>query len=100
MSVDTRTIENEQNLTTASAKTASIFTTLRTFCYRFTKRTFDIVFGLVGCVGVIVLIPFVKIGNMITGDFAPIFYHTTRIGRGGQEVQIPEVSFYGRDQGR
>lgn len=89
MSVDTRTIENEQNLTTASAKTASIFTTLRTFCYRFTKRTFDIVFGLVGCVGVILLIPFVKILYICTGDFNPIFLKNhMRIGKGGKPFKF------------
>ena len=95
MSTDARTIENEQ---TASVKTASLLK-LRTFFYRIVKRGFDIVFALVGCVGIIVLIPFVKIGNMITGDFSPIFYRTIRIGRGGQEVQIPQIPFYGRNQG-
>ena len=56
--------------------------------YRVVKRAFDIVFALVGCIGIIVLIPFVKIGNMVTGDFAPIFYRTTRIGKNGKKFKF------------
>ena len=87
MSIDTRTIENEQNLATASVKTAS-FLTLRTFCYRFTKRAFDIVFGLVGSLAVFPLAIFVKIGNMVTGDFAPLFYSTKRVGKNGKQFNF------------
>ena len=83
MRANAKSIENTEPL--AAAKIGAI-ASLRNFCYRFVKRSFDIVFALVGCVGVIVLIPFVKIGNMVTGDFAPIFYRTIRVGRGGQEV--------------
>jgi undecaprenyl-phosphate galactose phosphotransferase len=88
MSVNTRTIENKQNLTTATTKTAS-FLALRTFCYRFTKRAFDIVFGLVGCIGVILLIPFVKILYVCTGDFHSIFLKNhMRIGKGGKPFRF------------
>ena len=96
MSTNAETIENREQ---TAIKTGTLLK-LRALGYHFVKRTFDIVFALVGCIGIIVLIPFVKIGNMITGDFAPIFYRTTRIGRGGQEVQIPQIPLYGRNQGR
>ena len=56
--------------------------------YRVVKRTFDIVFGLVGCVGIILLIPFVKILYICTGDFAPLFYRTTRIGKNGKKFKF------------
>lgn len=78
MSTNAETIESKQSTTIR----VSTLLRLRSFMYRVVKRTFDIVFALVGCIGVVLLIPFVKIGNMITGDFAPIFYRTTRIGRG------------------
>lgn len=87
MSVDTRTIENEQNLTTASAKTASIFTTLRTFCYRFTKRAFDIVFALVGCIGFSPLFLVTAVAIKTTSK-GPVFFRQIRTGRGGKEFCI------------
>ena len=85
MRVNAKSIENTEPL--AAAKIGAI-ASFRNFCYRFVKRSFDIVFALVGCVGVIALIPFVKIGNMVTGDFAPIFYRTIRVGRGGRKFKF------------
>ncbi len=85
MSIDTRTIQNEQ---TAPVKAASLLK-LRTFCYRVVKRVFDIVFALIGCIGVILLIPFVKISYLLTGDKAPIFLKNhMRIGKDGKPFRF------------
>ena len=91
MSIETNTLSTE---TKQQTRTARIFQggtavlSLRKLGYRFVKRTFDIVFALVGCVAIIPLGIIVKIGNMLTGDFAPLFYHTTRIGKGGKEFKF------------
>lgn len=81
-----KTIDNKQQ--TVAAKNAALLS-MRTFCYRFVKRTFDIVFALVGCVGVILLIPFVKISYLLTGDKNPIFLKNhMRIGKGGKPFKF------------
>ena len=84
MSIDAKTIENREEL----AAKAGILVSIRSFGYRFIKRSFDIVFALVGCIGIIPLAIFVKIGNMLTGDFAPLFYRTTRIGKNGKQFKF------------
>ena len=83
MRKNTETIEQAQPIAKAEALIG-----FRGFCYRAVKRTFDIVFALVGCVAIIPLAIFVKIGNMITGDFAPLFYSTKRIGKNGKEFNF------------
>ena len=80
MSVNAETIDNRENLTIKTG----VIVSFRHFCYRVTKRTFDIVFAIVGCVAIIPLAIIVKIGNMLTGDFAPLFYTTKRIGKNGK----------------
>lgn len=85
MSLETRTIETEQ--TSTVAKTASLLK-LRSLGYRFVKRTFDIVFALVGCIGVFILVPFIKIAFLLTGDTGPIFFRQRRTGRDGKEFDI------------
>jgi lipopolysaccharide/colanic/teichoic acid biosynthesis glycosyltransferase len=57
--------------------------------YRVVKRAFDIVFALVGCIGVVLLIPFVKISYLLTGDKAPIFLKNhMRIGKDGKPFRF------------
>lgn len=63
-------------------------TSLRELGYRFIKRTFDIVCGLIG---VIILIPItmvIKVINMISGDFAPVIFSQNRIGKNGREFKF------------
>ena len=63
-------------------------TTLRELGYRFIKRIFDIVCGLIG---VIILIPItiiLKIVYMISGDFAPIIFSQNRTGKNGREFKF------------
>ena len=84
MITNAETIENRDNL---AAKTGALLK-IRSAGYHFVKRIFDIIFALVGCVGVIILIPFVKLGNILTGDFAPLFYSTKRVGKNGKKFNF------------
>lgn len=57
--------------------------TLRYAGYMLVKRSFDILAGGFGCLALLPAIAFVKIGNMLTGDFKPMFLKQARIGRDG-----------------
>ena len=56
--------------------------------YKISKRGFDIFCGILGCIFMLPIMLFVKIGNIITGDFAPLFYKTKRIGKDGREFDF------------
>lgn len=56
--------------------------------FKITKRSFDVFCGLMGCLLLIPLTLFVKVGNMLTGDFAPVFYKTKRVGKNGKEFDF------------
>ena len=56
--------------------------------YRFVKRLFDIVFGLIGLVLLIPVTLVVKIAYMCTGDFHRIFFVQERIGKNGKIFKI------------
>ncbi len=56
--------------------------------YRFIKRLFDIVCGLIGLVILIPVTLIVKIAYMCTGDFHRIFFRQERIGKNGKLFKI------------
>ncbi|MBR3414986.1 sugar transferase [Candidatus Saccharibacteria bacterium] len=56
--------------------------------YRFFKRLFDIVFGLIGLVLLVPITIVVKIAYMCTGDFHRIFFTQERVGRNGKHFKI------------
>lgn len=56
-------------------------TSLRELGYRFIKRTFDIVCGLIGVIILIPITMIIKVINMISGDFAPVIFSQNRIGK-------------------
>ena len=56
--------------------------------YRFFKRVFDIIFGLIGLVFLIPITIVVKIAYMCTGDFHRIFYTQERVGYKGRHFKI------------
>lgn len=56
--------------------------------YLVIKRSFDFVTSLVGCVFLLPVIVFVKVGNMLTGDFKPMFLKQERIGRDGKVFKL------------
>ena len=56
--------------------------------YRFFKRVFDIVCGLIGLVVLIPVTLIVKIAYMCTGDFHRIFFTQERIGKKGKLFKL------------
>ena len=63
-------------------------TTLRELGYRFIKRIFDIICGLIGLIILIPITIILKIINMISGDFAPVIFSQNRIGKDGREFKF------------
>lgn len=63
-------------------------TSLRELGYRFIKRIFDIVCGLIGVICLIPLTILVKIISVCSGDHKSIFYTQKRIGKNGREFKL------------
>jgi exopolysaccharide biosynthesis polyprenyl glycosylphosphotransferase len=55
--------------------------------YELAKRLIDILGGLVGMIGFIVLFPFLALATMLDSGF-PIFYSQPRLGKGGRAFKI------------
>ena len=55
--------------------------------YELVKRLIDILGGLIGVIGFIVLLPFLALATLIDSGF-PIFYSQPRLGRGGRAFKI------------
>ncbi len=55
--------------------------------YRRTSRAMDVVFGLLGAVALVVLLPAFLIGNLI-GNRGPLLYRQPRVGKNGTEFNI------------
>jgi len=78
----------DENITTLNqVNVKSIFSraynSLSRHLYRFTKRGFDICFGLIGVVLTLPLALVVKIAYLLSGDYGSIFFVQERIGQGG-----------------
>lgn len=56
--------------------------------FRAVKRLFDIAAGLLGCVLILIMIPAVKLAQLLTGDRGPVFYSQIRTGYKGREFRI------------
>ena len=65
--------------------------------YRISKRSFDIIFGFIGCLFVLPLAIFIKLIYVLTGDFGTIFYAQKRIGKGGEEFNLYKFRTMARD---
>ena len=63
------------------------------------KRVFDLVVGVAGVIALIVLIPFVFVGNLI-GNRGPLFFRQERVGRSGKLVLDLEVPHDARQRRR
>lgn len=78
----------DENITTLNqVNVKSIFSraynSLSRHLYRFTKRSFDICFGLIGVVLTLPLALVVKIVYLLSDDYSSIFFVQERIGQGG-----------------
>jgi undecaprenyl-phosphate galactose phosphotransferase len=58
------------------------------WCYFFIKRLVDILISLIGLVFLLPVIILVKILNILTGDFGPLFYSHERIGLNGKKFRL------------
>jgi len=63
-------------------------TSIKTYIFLSLKRTFDIIVALIGCIALLPLMLIVKICNILSGDFNPIFYRQKRIGKNGKFIYI------------
>lgn len=61
---------------------------LKELGYRFIKRTFDIVCGLIGVICLIPMALIIKITYMCSGDFYTIILTQNRIGKNGKEFKF------------
>ena len=61
---------------------------LKELGYRFIKRTFDIVCGLIGVICLIPMALIIKIAYMCSGDFYTIILTQNRIGKNGKEFKF------------
>lgn len=52
------------------------------------KRTMDIIVGIVGCLITALLAVVIKVIYVLNGDFAPIIFKQTRVGRNGKLIEI------------
>lgn len=60
----------------------------KNYFYLIIKRFFDILFSLIGCVGLLILIIPIKLISMLNNDFDSIFYSQDRIGRDGRIFKL------------
>lgn len=77
-------MKEELDITVDSSKVLNI----KLCMYFFIKRIFDILMALIGCICLIPLMLIVKICNLVTKDFSPIFYRQKRIGKNGKFIYI------------
>lgn len=61
---------------------------LSKLAYRIIKRSFDLVFSLIGCLMTPPLAVFIKLAYVLTGDFGSIFFVQKRIGKNGREFNF------------
>ena len=62
-----------------------VYSKIKRTTYQTTKRIFDILCSLIGCIFLIPLAIIVKISYLLTGDFDSIFFTQKRIGKDGKE---------------
>lgn len=59
--------------------------------YAFSKRSFDIICGLAGCICLLPIMLFVKLAYLRHGDRAPVLFKQERIGQNGEKIYIYKV---------
>ena len=59
--------------------------------YTFSKRSFDIVCGIIGCICLLPILLLVKIAYLRHGDKAPILFKQERIGKGGKTICMYKI---------
>lgn len=67
---------------------ASIFLKFKSVMYHSSKRVFDIICAIIGCLALLPLALIVKISYVLSGDFNSIFFTQKRIGQYGKEFNF------------
>ena len=67
---------------------ASMFLKFKSVMYHSSKRLFDIVCAIIGCIVLLPLALVVKISYVLSGDFNSIFFTQKRIGQYGKEFNF------------
>ena len=67
---------------------ASMFLKFKSVMYHSSKRLFDIVCAIIGCIALLPLALVVKISYVLSGDFNSIFFTQKRIGQYGKEFNF------------
>ena len=67
--------------------------------YTHAKRLLDLAFGLVGCVVLATVVPFVALANLM-GNRGPLLYRQPRVGKGDVHFQIIKFRTMRPDDGR
>ena len=67
---------------------ASIFLKFKSVMYHSSKRVFDIICAIIGCLALLPLALIVKISYVLSGDFNSIFLVQKRIGQYGKEFNF------------
>ena len=67
---------------------ASMFLKFKSVMYHSSKRVFDIICAIIGCIALLPLALVVKISYVLSGDFNSIFFTQKRIGQYGKEFNF------------
>ena len=67
---------------------ASMFLKFKSVMYYSSKRLFDIICAIIGCIALLPLALVVKISYVLSGDFNSIFFTQKRIGQYGKEFNF------------
>ena len=67
---------------------ASMFLKFKSVMYHSSKRLFDIICAIIGCIALLPLALVVKISYVLSGDFNSIFFTQKRIGQYGKEFNF------------
>lgn len=71
-----------------SGATATAFLKFKRVLYISSKRVFDIICAIIGCIALLPIALIVKVSYMLTGDFNSIFLVQKRIGQYGKEFNF------------
>lgn len=89
-----KAIAKEQSLVISSKTQRSLqiikYKTI-SFLYKFAKRVFDIMVGLVGSILLLPIMAVVKMANLIHKDNEPILFKQERIGKNGDPIYIYKI---------
>lgn len=59
--------------------------------YSFSKRSFDIICGVIGCICLVPIALVVKLTYLMRGDTAPVLFKQERIGQDGKKIYIYKI---------